>query len=134
MSIKQLTAAVRSAVFAVFDDADNSSASFAERLIALGVADRATARPLAMEWASKRYGVALKESQKGGMTFATRGSDAERAMYRVLAVCFPAADVPAAAGGRGRGETKSAVDKLLAAYAKLTAGEKRSFKAALAKL
>ena len=82
-----------------------------------------------MEWASKKYGVALKESTKGGMTFATRNSDAERAMYRVLAVCFPSVDLVKAKGGRAH--TKSAVEKLLDAYAKLSPAEKRSFKAAL---
>lgn len=42
----------RKAIYAVFNDADNSSASFTERLIALGVADLGTAKPLAMEWAA----------------------------------------------------------------------------------
>ena len=41
----------RVAVYAVFNDADNMSASLAERLFALGIASRSEARPLAMEWA-----------------------------------------------------------------------------------
>ena len=121
----------KSAVFAVFSDADNSSASFADRLLSLGVGDRSTARPLAMEWAAKKYGAALKESNKGGMTFVDRNTDAERAMYRVLEVCFPRADIkPVKAKGRAQ---QDAVEKLLAAFAKLDAGQKRSFKAKLAK-
>lgn len=45
----------RVAVFAVFDLADKSSASFAEKLMSLGIASRAEARPHAVEWASKKY-------------------------------------------------------------------------------
>jgi hypothetical protein len=128
-----MNASIKSAVFAIFTDADGSSASFADRLLTLGVGDRATARPLAMEWASKKYDAALKESNKGGMTFVERNTDAERAMYRVLAVCFPSADIkPVKAKAAGRAQ-QDAVEKLLAAFAKLDAGQKRSFKAKLAK-
>ncbi len=126
-----MNASIKSAAFAVFNDADNTSAKLADRLFALGIADKATARPLAMEWASKKYNVALKESNKGGMTFVERNTDAERAMYRVLSVCFPSADLAKAATGRA--SSKSAVEKLLAAYEKLSPAEKRTFKAALAK-
>ena len=124
-----MNASIKSAAFAVFNDADNTSAKLAERLFALGIADKATARPLAMEWASKKYGAALKESNKGGMTFVERNTDAERAMYRVLAVCFPSVDLKAAKpAGRNQADP---VAKLLKAYAALTAGQKRSFKAQL---
>ncbi len=126
-----MNASIKSAAFAVFNDADNTSAKLADRLFALGIADKATARPLAMEWASKKYNVALKESNKGGMTFVERNTDAERAMYRVLSVCFPSVDLAKAATGRA--SSKSAVEKLLAAYEKLSPAEKRTFKAALAK-
>ena len=131
-TINTLTASTKAAAFAVFNDADKASASFAERLMALGIGDRTTAKPLAMEWAAKKYGAELKASQKGGMTFAERNTDAERAMYRVLSVCFPAVDCPkASAAGRA---SVDPVAKLLAAYAKLSAGEKRAFKAKFAKL
>jgi hypothetical protein len=118
----------KQAVFAVFKDADNESASFAERLIALGVADRATARPLAMEWAATKYGEKLVEGQRG-MTWAKRDTAAERAANRVLGLCFPAVDLPKA-------KTKSSnkadpVESLLKKFASLTAAEKRRFKAAI---
>ena len=113
----------KAAVFAVFNDADNSSASFADRLLALGIGDRATARPLALEWASKKYAAPLENGK------LPRNSAAERAAYRVLSVCFPSVDLPAKSG---RAHAKSAVEKLLAAYEKLSAGEKRSFKARIA--
>jgi len=114
----------RVAVFAVFNDADKSSASFAERLLTLGIASRADARPLAMEWASKKYNVAIKQGQRG-MTFVKRDTDAEKAMNRVLSVCFPSADL--AKSGKATANKVDAVAKLLKAYTALTAVEKRRF-------
>ena len=121
----------KSKVFAVFNDADNSSASFTERLLALGIGDRATAKPLAIEWAAKKYNAPIEEGQRGAKL--PRNSDAERAMYRVLGVCFPGVDLPEAAAAATRSKADP-VEKLLAAYLKLSAGEKRSFKAQLGKL
>lgn len=125
----------KQAVFAVFKDADNQSASFAERLIALGVADRATARPLAMEWAlgraqSKKLdaGVKLIKGQRG-LTFSKRDTAAERMMNRVLGLCFPAVDLPKA---KTQSSNKTdPVESLLKKFASLTAAEKRRFKAAI---
>ena len=120
----------KAAVFAVFAAADKSSASFAEQLLALGVGDRATARPLAMEWASKKYGVTIVQDQRGDTL--PRDSAAEKAMNRVLQVCFPKSDLPAKLPKINAARAADPVEKLLAAYAKLTAGQKRSFKAKLA--
>ena len=130
MSQFKLTAATKAAAFAVFKDAENSSASFTERLLELGIGDKATAKPLAMEWAAAKYKAKITQGQRGDML--PRNSDAERAMYRVLAVCFPSVDTKPA-----KAKTKAKADlvaKLLADYAKLSAGEKRSFKAQLAAL
>ena len=125
-----LNAATKSAAFAIFDEADKSSASFAERLMALGIGDRATAKPLAMVWASKKYKAEIVEGQRGDKL--PRDSAAEKAMHRVLAACFPSVDLPKAeAAGRA---SVDPVKKLLKAYAALSGGEKRAFKAALAKL
>ncbi len=120
----------KAAVFAVFAAADKSSASFAEQLLALGVGDRATARPLAMEWAAKKYGVTIVQGQRGDTL--PRDSAAEKAMNRVLQVCFPKSDLPAKLPKINAARAADPVEKLLAAYAKLTAGQKRSFKAKLA--
>ena len=125
----------KQSVFAVFTDADNQSASFAERLIALGVADRATARPLAMEWAlacAQRkkldVGVKLIKGQRG-LTFSKRDTAAERMMNRVLGLCFPAVDL---AKPKAKTNNKTdAVEALLKKFAKLTAAEQRRFKAAI---
>ena len=125
-----MNASIKNAVFSVFNDADNSSASFAERLFAFQIFDRAAARPLAMEWAAKKYGAKIEQGQRGDKL--PRDSAAEKAMNRVLAVCFPSVDVASAkAAGRNQADP---IEKMLAAYAKLSAGQKRSFKAALLKL
>ena len=116
----------RVAVYAVFNDADKSSASFAVRLMELGIASRAEAKPFAMDWASKKYNVALKEGQRG-TTFVKVDTDAERAMNRVLQVCFPSADKPKAKTGKATANKVDAVAKLLKAYTALTAVEKRRF-------
>lgn len=113
----------KSAIFAVFTDADNSSVSFAERLFALGVGDRATAKPLAMEWAAAKHKVKIEKGQRGDKL--PTNSAAERAMYRVLDVCFPKADAPKAKPATSK--QADPVAKLLAAYTKLTPAEKRAF-------
>ena len=115
----------KQSIFAVFNDADKSSASFAERLIALGVADRATARPLAMEWAAQKYGAKIEQGQRGDKL--PRDSAAEKAMNRVLQVCFPSADMPSRSGA---GKTDP-VEALLKKFAALTPAQKRAFKAAI---
>lgn len=116
----------RVAVYAVFNEADKSSASFTERLLAEGIGSRADARPLAMEWASKKYSVAIKEGQRG-MTFVKRDTDAERAMNRVLQVCFPSADAPKPKTGKATVNKVDAVAKLVEKYNTLSASEKRRF-------
>jgi hypothetical protein len=114
----------RSAVFAVFNLADKESASFTEQLLELGIGSRADARPLAMEWASKKYGVAIKDGQRG-LTFVKRDTDAERAMNRVLQVCFPSADKPKS--GKAIANKSDPVELALKKYNALSASEKRRF-------
>ena len=118
----------RNAIFRIFDLADSSSASFAEQLLALGIASRSDARPLAMEWASKKYNEPTKDGLRG-LTFKRRGTAAEQTVTRVLQVCFPSADKP-----KSKAKTVNktdAVAKLLKAYEALSGAEKRRFKAAL---
>ena len=116
----------RTAVYAVFNQADKSSVSFAEQLLALGIGSRADARPLAMDWASKKYNVALKEGQRG-TTFVKVDTDAERAMNRVLQVCFPSADAPKPKSPKPTANKVDPVAKLIEKYQALTAVEKRRF-------
>jgi hypothetical protein len=114
----------RKAIFAVFNDADNSSASFTERLFALGIASVTDAKPLAMEWASAKYKAELKQGQRG-TTFAKRNTAAEQAMYRVLGVCFPKADKPKAK--KASANKQDAVEKLFKSWSALSGAEKRRF-------
>lgn len=113
----------RSAVFAVFNDADNSSASFAVRLMELGIASRAEAKPFAMEWAAAKHKVAIKQGQRGATL--PRDSAAEKAMNRVLQVCYPSADLK-----KSGKRTANKVDPVAALFKKweaLSASEKRRF-------
>ena len=117
------------AINAVFEAVDKSSTSFTERLLALGVGTRAIAYPLAMQWASKRYNDKIVSGQRGDRL--TRDSAADKAMRRVLDVCFPPAERP-------QSTSKSAskadpVTSLLKRYAALTGAEKRRFMMSLGK-
>ena len=116
----------RNAIFRIFDLADKSSASFAEQLLAQGIASRSDARPLAMQWASEKYQARITHGQRGDKL--PRDSAAERAMNRVLQVCFPSADLKRKTTTSNKTD---AVKRLLNAYANLTPAEKRRFKAGL---
>ena len=113
----------RKAIFAVFNDADNTSASFTERLLALGIASASDAKPLAMEWAAEKYKARITQGQRGATL--PRNSAAERAMYRVLGVCFPKADKPSA--GKAHANKTDAVQSLLNKFHKLSKAEQRRF-------
>lgn len=101
---------INAAVFAIFTDADNASLSFAERLLAEGIGDRATARPFAVAWAAKKHGVAVKEGQRG-LTFDSKDKKAfeaaQKSVTRVLEVCFPSVDAPS---GEGKAAAKPKAD------------------------
>ena len=116
----------RTAVYAVFNQADKSSVSFAEQLLEQGIGSRAEARPHAIEWASKKYSVKTKKGQRG-LTFVKRDTDAERACDRVLAVCFPSVDMPKPKSPKPTANKVDAVAKVVKAYTALTAVEKRRF-------
>ena len=113
-------------VFAIFDDADNSSANFTARLLAEGIASRTDAKPLAIAWASRKYRAKVTKGNQGDKL--PRNSDAERAMYRVLSVCFPKADLPKPKASANKADP---VARLLKSFKALTPAEKRRFKAAI---
>lgn len=114
-------------VFAIFDDADNSSANFTARLLAEGIASRTDAKPLAIVWASRKYPGAKVTKGNQGIKLP-RNSAAERAMYRVLSVCFPKADLPKPKASANKTDP---VARLLKSFKALTPAEKRRFKAAI---
>jgi len=117
------------AVFKVFSDADNSSANFTERLLELGIASRKEAKPLCMEWASVKYKEPTRMGNQG-LTFKRRSTNAERAMNRVLDVCYPKADAPKPAKPKTSKKTDP-VAKLVKSYQGLTAAQKRRFLASV---
>jgi hypothetical protein len=123
-----LDASKLSAASAIFTRVDATTAGFADQLAKIGL-DRKEAKPYAMAWAAEKYSARLEEGQRGFKL--PRNSDAERAYYRVLNAVFPAEASPFAKASSGNADP---VAKLLKAFGKLTAGEKRSFKAQLAKV
>ena len=115
----------RKAIYAVFTDADNQSASFAVRLMELGIASRVDAKPFAMEWASKKHSNEPIKQGLQGMTFVKRDTAAERAMNRVLSLCYPKVDAP-----KPKKTTANKVDPVAQLFTKwqaLSAAEKRRF-------
>lgn len=119
------TIETRNQAYLVFNTVENMSCDFAEKLLTLGV-DRVIGRVLAMEWASEKYGTRIVVGQRGAALPA--GSAAQKAHSRVCLFVWPA--VSATPTKTKRNQTDP-VAKLLAAYGKLTAGQKRSFKAGL---
>ena len=115
----------RKAVFAVFNDADNESASFAVRLMELGIASRAEAKPFAMEWAADKYKVKVTQGQRGPML--PRDSASEKAMNRVLQVCYPSADAPKPKTPKATADKSDPVALLFKKWQALSASEKRRF-------
>ena len=117
----------RPAIYAVFADADNESASFAERLMELGIASRAEAKPFAMEWASKKHNNEPIKNGLQGLTFVRRDTAAERAMNRVLGLCYPKVDQPKPTKKKSANKKTDAVAALFKKWKALTAAEKRRF-------
>jgi len=115
----------RTAIYAVFTDADNQSASFAERLMELGIASRAMAKPFAMEWASKKHNNEPIKQGLQGPTFARRDTAAERAMNRVLSLCYPSVDAPKPK--KPSNNKSDPVAQLFKKWKALSAAEKRRF-------
>ena len=114
------------AINAVFNDADNKSASFTERLLKLGIGTRADAKPFAMKWAAEKYGVTIEQGLRGDKL--PRDSAAEKAMNRVLGICFPSVDTAKPSGTSNKVDP---VKSLVTRFGKLTPAEKRRFLAAI---
>lgn len=114
------------AINAVFTDADNKSASFTERLLALGIASRADAKPFAMKWAAEKYNVAIEQGARGEKL--PRDSAAEKAMNRVLGICFPSVDTAKPSGAANKVD---AVAALVKKFATLSKAEQRRFLASI---
>ena len=114
------------AINAVFNDADNKSASFTERLLKLGIGTRADAKPFAMKWAAEKYGVSIEQGLRGDKL--PRDSAAEKAMNRVLGICFPSVDTAKPSGVSNKVDPVAALVKK---FATLSKAEQRRFLAAI---
>lgn len=119
-------ASIKASAFAVFNKADNSSVEFLSLLLPLGIASRTDAKPLVIEWASKKYNCKAFKGQRG-MTFK-QGSTARMAMNRVLDRIFGGETKPTAPKVSNKVD---AVKSLVTRFNKLTASEKRRFLASV---
>ena len=77
-------------VFKIFQDADNSQASFASRLFDEGIFDKTQAMPLVIEFIEGKYKGAKAYMGQRGMTF-TKDTAEHQAMKRIIATCFETA-------------------------------------------
>lgn len=124
-----------SGVARILDAADEAQIRFADQLRGLGIADRNAARPFAVIWAAKKHGANVYDGQRGLALDRSEksGEAAHKAVTRVLAAVYG----ETFSAKQSSGETDP-VAKLFASverqYAKLSAGQKRSFKAKLAAL
>jgi len=110
--------------FSVFAQIEAQSDLWAEELAAAGIVG-ADIKAYAVAYVAEQSGKSPKPSQRGGLTFDKGTTEYNRVEYLVRVANGKA---QAKAAKRSSGKTDP-VAKLLAAYAKLSAGEKRSFKA-----
>jgi hypothetical protein len=119
-------ASIKASAFAVFNKADNSSVEFLSQLLPLGIASRADAKPLVIEWAEKKYECKPYMGQRG-MTFPQR-STARMAMNRVLDRIFGGETKPSKPKTKTKTNDKTdKVKKLHSEFQKLNANERRRF-------
>ena len=118
------------AVAAIFN-AIIDDVSYTEQMLSHGIGDRATARPFALTWAASKYGVKLVDGQRGLSLDQTSAKyeTARKAVQRVLDVCFPDMEKPKAAPKESKQVDE--VAKVLQAFEKLTAAQKKKFLAAV---
>ena len=112
----------------VFDAAESASVNFAEAMMQLGIGSRAEAKPHALQWASKKYGVPIRTGQRGdGFDRAPGNKKAEaahKAVQRVLDIIYPPSDLPS---GKTKAKQPDPVAQLLKKFNDLTAAQKRRF-------
>ena len=109
----------------VFAQIESASDTWAETLASAGIVG-ADIKPYAVAYVAEQSGVQPHASRKGGALTFTKDSKEHNRVRYLVDVATGAAQVKAAKRSSGKTD---AVAKLLAAYAKLSAAEKRSFKA-----
>jgi hypothetical protein len=111
-------------VFSIFQDADNSQASFATRLFDEGIFTKAQAIPLVIEFIEQKYTVKAKDGQRG-KTFE-KDTAPHTAMKRILNNCFETVKTPSAEKAK-----KDEVELLLAKIKKLSETDQKRIKDAI---
>jgi len=112
-------------IFAIFQDADNSQASFATRLFDEGIHDRAQALPLVIEFVEGKYKEKAYMGQRG-MTFK-KDTAPYWAMKRILGNCFETVPKPKA----NAQNKKDPIDVLLAKIKALPKADQKRIKDAI---
>jgi hypothetical protein len=114
----------------VFEAAENASVNFAEAMMQLGIGSRAEAKPHALQWASKKYGVPIRTGQRGDGfdRTAKKGEAAHKAVQRVLDIIYPSSDLPS---GKTKAKQPDPVTQLLKKFNDLTAAQKKRFLAGI---
>jgi predicted adenine nucleotide alpha hydrolase (AANH) superfamily ATPase len=120
-----MTSINKSNVFSIFQDADNSQASFASRLYDEGVFDKAQAIPLVIEFIEGKYEGAKAYMGQRGMTFE-KDTAPHTAMKRILNNCFETVKTPSAEKAK-----KDEVELLLAKIKKLSKTDQKRIKDAI---
>ena len=114
----------------VFDAAEEMSVSLAEQLLLMGIGSKADAKPHALQWASKKYGVPIRTGQRGdGFARDTKkGEAAHKAVQRVLNTIYPPSDIPA---GNNTAKQADEVARLIKKFQGLTTAQKKRFLAGI---
>ena len=115
-------------VFKIFQEADNSQASFASRLYDEGIFDKTHALPLVIEFIEGKYKVKAYMGQRG-MTF-TKDTAEHQAMKRIIANCFETVAKPKG-NTQNKTEPKDPLEVLLAKIKKLPKADQKRIKDAI---
>ena len=114
----------------VFDAAEEMSVALAEQLMMMGIGSKEEAKPHALQWASKKYGVPIRTGQRGdGFARDTKKSEAaHKAVQRVLNTIYPPSDIPS---GKSVAKQTDEVARLIKKFESLTAAQKKRFLAGI---
>ena len=114
-------------VFKIFQDADNSQASFASRLFDEGIFDKTQAMPLVIEFIEGKYKGAKAYMGQRGMTF-TKDTAEHQAMKRIIANCFETAPK---ANTQNKTEPKDPLAALIAKIKQMPKADQKRIKDAI---
>ena len=115
-------------VFKIFQEADNSQASFASRLYDEGIFDKTQALPLVIEFIEGKYKVKADMGQRG-MTF-TKDTGEHQAMKRIIANCFETVSKPKG-NTQNKTEPKDPLAALIAKIKQMPKADQKRIKDAI---